>query len=49
MGVGLKPVVFHRRNRKPWVVILNAEDFLTLLGLPSNGSEGCLDLTDPEP
>jgi hypothetical protein len=27
------PVVFHRRNDQPWVVVLHAEDFLYLLGL----------------
>ena len=25
------PLVFHRRNRKPWLVIMNAGDFLELL------------------
>ncbi len=25
------PVVFHRRNRKPWIVALYAEDFLDLM------------------
>ncbi len=25
------PVVFHRKSRKPWVVILNASDFLVLM------------------
>ena len=25
------PVVFHRKSRKPWLVILSAEDFLTLM------------------
>jgi Holliday junction resolvase len=45
VGVGLKPVVFHRRNRKKWIVVLDAEIFLALIaGLP-----GSLDLTDPEP
>jgi hypothetical protein len=30
---GDKPaVVFHRRNRKLWVVILDAEDFLKIVG-----------------
>jgi hypothetical protein len=29
---GDKPaVVFHRRNRKPWITILTAEDFLKFL------------------
>lgn len=26
-----KPLVFHRRNGKPWVVVLRAEDFLELV------------------
>lgn len=26
-----KPVVFHRRNNHPWVVILQAEDFFQLV------------------
>ncbi len=25
------PVVFHRKSRKPWVVILNASDFLLIM------------------
>ncbi len=25
------PVVFHRRNRKPWIVAMYAEDFLDLM------------------
>lgn len=24
------PIVIHRRNRKPWVVVMDAEDFLTM-------------------
>ena len=28
---GEVPVVFHRRNKKPWVVVIDAEDFLMLL------------------
>ncbi len=27
-----RPVVFHRRNHKDWVVVLYAEDFLGLIG-----------------
>ena len=26
------PVVFHKRNRKRWLVILDASDFMNLLG-----------------
>ena len=29
---GPTPIVFHRRNHKRWVAILDAEDFLKLLG-----------------
>ena len=25
------PVVFHRKNNKPWVVVLSARDFLTIM------------------
>lgn len=25
------PVVFHRKNKKPWVVVLNADDFLDFI------------------
>ena len=25
------PVLFHRRNRKPWIVIMYAEDFLLIM------------------
>lgn len=25
------PVVFHRKSGKPWVVVLDAEDFLTIM------------------
>lgn len=28
---GSAPAVFHRRNRKPWVVVLKAGDFLHLM------------------
>lgn len=28
------PIVVHRRNRKPWVVILTLEDFLTIIPNP---------------
>lgn len=31
-AAGLVPVVAHRRNRKDWVVIIRAEDFLRLIG-----------------
>jgi Holliday junction resolvase len=31
-AAGLVPLVAHRRNRKEWVVILRAEDFLKLVG-----------------
>lgn len=31
MGHETKPVVFHRRNGKQWLVVLNAADFLRLL------------------
>ena len=30
------PVVLHRRNRKPWVVVLYAGDFLELIGRRDN-------------
>lgn len=29
-GSGNKPVVFHRRNGKPWLVIMYADDYLSL-------------------
>ena len=29
---GETPVVFHRRNKKPWVAILLLDDYLKLLG-----------------
>lgn len=29
-GEGETPVVFHRRNGKKWVVVMDAEDFLNL-------------------
>lgn len=28
-GTGKTPVVFHRKNREDWVVVLDAHDFLT--------------------
>lgn len=31
-GERKKPVVIHRRNRKPWVAIVLLDDFLNLLG-----------------
>jgi Holliday junction resolvase len=31
VGEGDVPVVFHRKSRKPWVVIMEAEDFLELM------------------
>ena len=36
---GPTPVVFHRRNHKKWVVILDAEQFLALLGHSSQEPE----------
>lgn len=30
---GKTPVVAHRRNNKPWVVIMDAKDFIALVGL----------------
>jgi len=32
-GPGKKPVVFHRKNRTPWLVTLKAEDFFDLAEL----------------
>ena len=32
------PVVFHRKNRKDWVAVLDAKDFLSLMEVP--GQEG---------
>lgn len=42
---GETPVVFHRRNRHPWIVILSAEDFLSILhdaehGVAHTGTAG---------
>ena len=31
LGTGDTPVVAHRRNRKPWVVLLYADDFVRLV------------------
>lgn len=31
-ATGLVPIVAHRRNRKDWVVIIGAEDFLKIIG-----------------
>ncbi len=28
---GIVPVVFHRRNNKPWVVVLYADDYLRIM------------------
>ena len=30
-GLGGVPVVFHRRSRRPWVVILDAHEFLAIM------------------
>lgn len=39
-----KPTVFHRRNRKPWLVTMQLEDWIELYrawrGEEKNGSEG---------
>lgn len=37
---GSMPVVMHRRNRKPWVVVLKAEDFLRLVRPCCPGCDG---------
>ena len=34
---GAMPVVFHRRSSKPWVVILDARDFLELMDWAREG------------
>lgn len=31
MNKGDMPVVFHRKSRKPWIVVLDAEDFLKIM------------------
>jgi hypothetical protein len=36
-GRELVPVVFHRRNRKEWLVIMRAEDFLRTFAPPPSG------------
>ncbi len=36
-GTDNTPVVAHRRSRRDWLVILTAEDFMTLLGKEPNG------------
>lgn len=33
------PIVIHRRNRKPWVVVMDAEDFLTMYEKASYATE----------
>lgn len=38
-GLEKMPVVFHRRNKKPWVVILHAAEFLALLKKAGYGVE----------
>ena len=43
---GPTPVVFHRRNYKKWVVILDAENFLALLGHSSQELESFVGSTD---
>lgn len=35
---GAMPVVIHRMSRKPWVVVMRAEDFLTLMKERAGGS-----------
>ena len=35
---GAMPVVFYRKNGKPWVTIMLAEDFLTKLVKPDEGA-----------
>lgn len=36
-GVDKTPLVVHRRNQKPWVVILTLDNFLKLVEPPANG------------
>lgn len=38
-GTDRVPVVFHRRNRCEWIVILRADDFLKLLPTPEPAPE----------
>ena len=33
------PIVVHRRNRKPWVVVMDAEDFLKMYGRAGYAAE----------
>lgn len=40
-GLSKMPVVFHRRNKKPWVAILHATEFLALLKKAGYGVEEC--------
>lgn len=37
-GMENTPVVFHRRSKKPWVVIMLASDFLNMAKTSLNGS-----------
>ena len=30
------PIVFHRQNRREWIVILKAEDFMDIMNTPKN-------------
>lgn len=38
-GEGSIPIVAHRRNRKPWLVVMSAEDFFKLYGAWSEKEE----------
>lgn len=43
------PIVVHRSDRKPWVVIMDAEDFLTLYECARMASyEGCSKIPERE-
>ncbi len=33
---GADAIVFHRRNRKPWIVVMDAKQFLALLSQDNN-------------
>lgn len=36
---GEKPVVMHRKNRKPWLVTISLEDFMEILKGGQNGEQ----------
>lgn len=40
------PTVWHRRNREDWLVILTAEDFLSLIGRNKNETKTIEDSSD---